>query len=290
MKVVAVHGVSVALACRTFQISETCYRYSQTLSTENEEIADWLERLTANKRNWGFGLCFLYLRNVQGYGWNHKRVYRIYCELELNLGIKPKKRLKRDKPEPLAVPDRPNETWSITARQVFVKQTPRGDFMANQLSDGRSIRTLNVLDDFNREGLCIEVDFSLPAERVVRSLNQIIEWRGKPKAIRVDSGPEYVSGKLMEWAEKQGVRLEYSQPGKPRQNAYIERYNRTVRGEWLSQYILETIKEAQDQATVWLWTYNNERPNIPLMVCRQTIAGQRGIGGITPAMKLKTAA
>lgn len=88
MKVVAVHGVSVALACRTFQISESCYRYSPTLSGENEEIADWLERLTANKRTWGFGLCFLYLRNVQGYCWNHKRVYRIYCELELNLRIK----------------------------------------------------------------------------------------------------------------------------------------------------------------------------------------------------------
>ena len=96
IKVVAVHGVSVALACRTFQISETCYRYSPTLNDENEEIADWLERLTTSKRTWGFGLCFLYLRNVQGYSWNHKRVYRIYCELALNLRIKPKKRLKRD--------------------------------------------------------------------------------------------------------------------------------------------------------------------------------------------------
>ena len=220
--------------------------------------------MTENKRTWGFGLCFLYLRNVQGYGWNHKRVYRIYCELELNLRIKPKKRLKRDKPEPLAVPDVPNDTWSM-------------DFMADQLADGRSIRTLNVLDDFNREGLCIDVDFSLPAERVVRSLNQIIEWRGKPQAIRVDNGPEYISGTLMTWAEKHGVRLEHIQPGKPQQNAYIERYNRTVRGEWLSQYIFETIEEAQNQATEWLWTYNNERPNM-------------AIGGITPAMKLKTAA
>ena len=175
MKAVARHGVSIALACRAFEISETCYRHSPVLSDENEEIADWLERLTANKRSWGFGLCFLYLRNVQGYGWNHKRVYRIYCELELNLRIKPKKRLKRDKPEPLAVPDDvPNDTWSM-------------DFMADQLADGRPIRTLNVLDDFSREGLCIEVDFSLPAERVIRSLNQIIEWRGKPQTIRVDN-------------------------------------------------------------------------------------------------------
>ena len=264
MNAVAQNGVSIALACRAFEISETCYRYSPILNDENEDIADWLERLTENKRSWGFGLCFLYLRNAQGYGWNHKRVYRIYCELELNLRIKPKKRLKRDKPEPLAVPEVPNDTWSM-------------DFMADQLADGRSIRTLNVLDDFNREGLCIEVDFSLPAERVVRSLNQIIEWRGKPQAIRVDNGPEYISGTLMEWAEKQGVRLEHIQPGKPQQNAYIERYNRTVRGEWLSQYIFETIEEAQDHATEWLWTYNNERPNM-------------GIGGVTPAMKLKLAA
>lgn len=165
-----------------------------------------VERLRTNKRTWGFGLCFLYLRNVQGYGWNQKRVYRIYCELELNLRIKTKKRLKRYTPEPLAVPDTPNDTWSM-------------DFMADQLADGRSIRTLNVLDDFNREGLCIELDFSLPAERVVRSQNQIIEWRGKPRVIRVDKGPECISGKLMEWAENHEVRLEHTQPGKPQQNA-----------------------------------------------------------------------
>jgi len=139
------------------------------------------------------------------------------------------------------VPDTANHTWSITARQAFAKQTPIGDFMADQLADGRSIRTLNVLDDFNREGLGIEVDFSLPAERVVRSLNRIIEWRGKPQIIRVDNGPEYVSGKLMAWAEKAGIHIQYIQPGKPQQNAYIERYNRTVRHEWLDQNIFETI-------------------------------------------------
>jgi putative transposase len=162
------------------------------LSDENEDIADWLERLTENKRTWGFGLRFLYPRNVQGNGWNHKRVYRIYCELKLNLRIKPKKRLKRDKPERLAAPAAPNDTWSM-------------DFLAGQLADGRSLRTLNVLDDFNREGLCIEVDFSLPAERFIRSLDWIIEWRGKPQAIRVDNGPEYISGTLITWAERHGV-------------------------------------------------------------------------------------
>ncbi len=261
---VETRGVSVALACRTFGISQTCYRYRPKLSAENELIADWLLRLTGARRNWGFGLCFLHLRNVKGFGWNHKRVYRIYCALELNLRIKPKKRLKRDTPEPLVVPEAPNQVWSM-------------DFMADQLWDGRSFRTLNVLDDFNREGLGIEVDFSLPAERVARTLDRIIEWRGRPDAIRVDNGPEYISGTLQNWAENRGIDIGYIQPGKPQQNAYVERYNRTVRQEWLGQYIFETIEEVQDHATRWLWTYNNERPNM-------------GIGGITPAMKLKMAA
>jgi putative transposase len=261
---VAKRGASIALACRTFGVSETCYRYSPKMSDENEEIADLLVGLTNAKRNWGFGLCFLYLRNVQGRLWNHKRVYRIYRELELNLRIKPRRRLHRDKPETLAVPMAPNVSWSM-------------DFMADRLGDGRVFRLLNVLDDFNREGLGIEVDFSLPAERVIRSLDRIMEWRGQPGSIRVDNGPEYISGKLIAWAANRGIRIQYIQPGKPQQNAYVERYNRTVRHEWLDQHIIESIEEAQDYATQWLWTYNNERPNM-------------GIGGITPAQKLKLAA
>jgi putative transposase len=259
-------GVPVALACRTFGISETCYRYEGRLSDENAEIADWLVRLAHSDttRRWGFGLCYLFLRNVEGFAWNHKRVRRIYCELELNLRIKPKKRLAREVPEPLVVPTRPNETWSM-------------DFMADQLADGRSFRTLNIIDDFNREGVAIEVDFSLPAARVIRTLEQVLEWRGKPMAIRVDNGPEYISAALQTWAAKRGIGLIYIQPGKPQQNAYIERYNRTVRQEWLGQFIFNTIEEVKDHATRWLWSYNNERPNM-------------GIGGITPAMKLKLAA
>ncbi len=205
-------------------------------------------------------MCFLYLRNVKGYPWNHKRVYRIYCELELNLRIKPKKRLVREKPEPLSVPEAINEVWSM-------------DFMHDQLSDGRSYRLFNVIDDYNREGLGIEVDFSLPSERVIRSLEQIIEWRGKPKALRCDNGPEYISGAIQAWAEKRSIRLEHIQPGKPQQNAYIERYNRTVRYDWLEQYLFDSIAEVQDFATRWLWTYNHERPNM-------------GLGGITPKQKL----
>lgn len=260
MNVVAQKRVSIALACRTFGVSQTCYRYGPKLKADNDEIADLLLGLTKARKTWGFGLCFLYLRNVQGHLWNHKRVYRIYRELELNLRIKPRRRLKREKPDALAIPETPNMTWSM-------------DFMADRLEDGRAFRLLNVLDDFNREGLGIEVDFSLPSERVIRSLNRIIEWRGKPNIIRVDNGPEYISEKLKEWAETKGVAIQHIQPGKPQQNAYIERYNRTVRHEWLDQHIIESIEEAQDHATQWLWTYNNDRPNM-------------GIGGLTPAQKL----
>ena len=261
---VAQRGLSIRLACEAFGISETCYRYQPKLSDENGEIADWLIRLTHNQRNWGFGLCFLHLRNVKGFPWNHKRVYRIYRELELNLRIKPKKRIVREKPEPLAVPEAVNQVWSM-------------DFMHDSLEDGRAYRLFNVIDDFNREGLSIEVDFSLPAERVIRALDQLIEWRGKPQALRCDNGPEYVSAALTNWSEQRGIRLEYIQPGKPQQNAYIERYNRTVRYDWLGQYLFASIAEVQEHATRWLWTYNNERPNMAL-------------GGITPIQKLALAA
>ena len=159
---VARRDVSIALACRTFGVSETCYRYSTQLSRENERIADFLVGLPHAHKTCGFGLCFLYLRNVQGHGRNHKQVYRINREQALNLWTKPRKRLKRDKPEALTVPICPNVSWSM-------------DFMAGRLGDGRAFRLLNGLDDFNREGLGIEGDFSLPAERVIRSLNQIIE-------------------------------------------------------------------------------------------------------------------
>lgn len=122
------------------------------------------------------------------------------------------------------------------------------------------------------------------------SLNQIIEWSGQPQTIRVDNGPEYISGKLMESAEKRNVRLVYIQPGKPQQNAYIERYNRTVRGKWLGQYIFETIEEAQDQATEWLIRSFSRTNGVHDLILNNNERPNMGIDGMTPAMKLKTAA
>ena len=148
--------------------------------------------------------------------------------------------------------------------------------MSDRLTDNRKFRTFNVIDDFNREGLSIEVDFSLPSPRVIRSLNQIIEWRGKPKVIRCDNGPEYISQQLKDWSDEQGILLQFIQPGKPTQNAYVERFNRTVRHEWLDMHLFTSIKQAQYLATQWLWTYNNERPHT-------------AIGGIPPRQLLKAA-
>ncbi len=146
-KVLANRGVCIRAVCLAFRISESCYRYERKLDTENNEVATFLIRLTDNHRNWGFGLCYLYLRNVKGFKWNHKRVYRIYKELELNLRIKPSKRLVREKHEVLTVPQGINQVWSM-------------DFMHDPLADSRTFRLFNVIDDFNREAIGMEVDFS----------------------------------------------------------------------------------------------------------------------------------
>ncbi|CAB1215625.1 Integrase core domain protein [Acinetobacter bouvetii] len=245
---VALHAVSIRLACSAFGISETCYRYQVKLSDDNALIAEQLIELTEENSDWGFGLCFSYLRHVENHCWNDKRVYRIYCELALNLRIKPRKRLKRHAPEPLKDPIRENQVWSL-------------NFMHDQLSDGRKFRLLNVIDDYRREGLAIEAGFSLPTIRVIRTLNQLLEWREKPLVIRCDNGPEFISHEFVRWATEQGIRIEYIQPGKPQQNAYIERYNRTIRYSWLSKHLFDTLEEVQDYATSWLWHYNHERPH-----------------------------
>jgi putative transposase len=131
-----------------------------------------------------------------------------------------------------------------------------------------------VIDDFNREGLAIDADISLPADRVMRSLDRIIEGRRKTKCIRCYNGPEYIGHKLAAWATTHDIELCFIQPDDPQKNAYIERFNRTVIYDWLSHYIYRDIEELQNRATQWLWTYNHERPNM-------------GIGGITPIQKRK---
>ena len=227
--------VSIRLACVAFRIRETGYRYQPKLSDENAEIAAWLIKRTHKESDWGFGFCFDYVRNGVHFGWNHKRVYRIDCELALNLRIQPRRRLKRNQPEPLKEPIRKDPVWSI-------------DLMHDQLADCRTYRLLNVIDDYRREGLAIEAGFSLPSIRVIRVFNQLLEWRDKPTAIRCDHGPEFTRYEFVSWAQSQHIRIEYIQPGKPQQNAYIERHNRTMRYSWGSKHLFDSLEQVQSYA------------------------------------------
>jgi len=237
-------------ACQLFSVSRATCRYNSIVLNTSQEITELLMRLADSHKRWGFGLMFRWLRH-NGYTWNHKKVYKIYCDLALNLRIKPKKRLAARTPVPLHQPAKPNTFWSM-------------DFMSDSLACGRRFRTLNVLDDFNRESLSIEIDYSLPAERVVRVLEQVAEWRGYPSFIRVDNGPELISQRLLEWANKHSVTINHIQAGKPAQNGYIERFNRTQREDVLDQYWFDNLDEVREITSEWMTMYNGERPHSSL--------------------------
>ena len=233
-------------ACRFLCISRSVFRY-QSKKTDDGEIIRLLTQIAERKPRWGFKKMYDYLKN-QGYIWNHKKVHRIYREMGLNLRVKPKKRLPSRDPQPLVTPDEANISWSL-------------DFMSDSLSCGRAFRTLNIIDDFNREALWIEVGTSLPAERVIRVLDMLALWRGYPKQLRTDNGPELISQKLAAWAEKNKVKQAFIQPGKPAQNGFIERFNRTYREDVLDAYLFSSIQEVQAITEDWLVEYNAVRPH-----------------------------
>ena len=248
------HQVSQRRACRLLRASRSALRY-QPRPRNDAPVIEILLRLAASKPRWGFEKMFDWLR-ARGYRWNHQRVRRIYRELELNLRIKPRKRLSTRHPEPLAVSAGPNQCLSL-------------DFMSDALADGRRFRTLNVIDDYNREAVASEVDTSLPAKRVIRLLDQIAEWRGYPERIRCDNGPEFIAHSLAEWAQQNNVTVDFIQPGKPAQNAYIERFNRTYRTEVLDLYLFRNLTEVRRLTEEWLHDYNSDRPH-------------QALGGLTP--------
>lgn len=240
------HQASILRGCRVLELSRTSYTY-QPDTGKDRPVIEALQKLAEEHPRWGFRLMFDALRR-DGYRWNHKRVHRIYTQLQLNLRRKGKKRLPSRYPQPLTVPARPNQSWSM-------------DFMSDALSDGRRFRTLNVIDDFNREALAIEVDFGLPALRVIRVLDRLVVLHGCPRQIRVDNGPEFVSVAMAEWAEQHRVHLEFIKPGKPTQNSYVERFNRTYREEVLDAYLFATLDEVRTLTRHWISQYNGERPH-----------------------------
>ena len=239
-------GASVRAACSAISLSRTVYRYQPDL-TKDDPIIEVLLDLAEKHLRYGFGKMFPIIRR-RGYPWNHKRVYRIYCALNLNLRRKGKKRLPSRNPEPLSVPESINQCWSA-------------DFMSDALWSGQRFRTFNLIDDYNREALTIDVDRSLPAGRVVRALDRAAAWRGYPKKLRVDNGPELTSVRLADWADDNDVELEFTEPGRPMQNGFVERFNRTYRTEVLDLYIFKKLKEVQEITDNWVIEYNEERPH-----------------------------
>jgi putative transposase len=196
---------------------------------------------------WGFWKCFDRLR-LLGHRWNHKRVHRVYCALGLNLPRRTKRRVPTRLRQPLVPPSALNGIWAL-------------DFMEDALYGGRRFRTLNVLDEANREALAIEIGTSIPAARVVRVLEQLLLLYGQPQALRLDNGPELTAEAFTAWCEAHDIALRYMQPGKPDQNAFIERFNRTYREEVLDAYVFTSLTEVQELTDDWLTTYNDDRPH-----------------------------
>jgi len=229
-----------------FNISRSVKRYTPH-PRDDQPIIDVLLTLAHRHPELGFGQLYKRIHR-QGHRWNHKRIYRVYCALKLNKRRRGKQRLPTRHPLPLAVSQSVNACWSA-------------DFMSDALWNGRRFRTFNVVDDFNREALAIEVDFSLPARRVIETLERLAAWRGYPQKLRLDNGPEFVAVEMATWAEEHGVQLEFIKPGKPMQNGYIERFNRTYREAVLDMYVFNTLDEVRQYTEQWLKEYNEHRPH-----------------------------
>lgn len=229
-------------------ISRTTCQY-QHKPKDDAAVQAALTELTTKHVAIGFWQCCYRLWN-RGHWWNHKRIYRVYIDMRLNIRRRAKRRLPERVKQPLMQPTALNQVWSI-------------DFMSDSLVDGRKFRLFNVIDDFNRESLVIEVDTSLPSLRVIRVLEKLIAERGCPANIRCDNGPEFISHKLEQWChhESRRISLQFIQPGKPTQNAYIERQNGSIRRELLNAYLFYSLAEVRARTEEWRMDYNTERPH-----------------------------
>ncbi len=242
------HGLPIVRACQVARLSRAAYYKPGTDWTERDaEVIAAINAALAERIRWGFWKCYDRIRNL-GHPWNHKRVHRVYCQMKLNLPRRVKRRPPTRMRQSLFVVPEMNTVWAL-------------DFMRDTLYDGRVFRTLNVIDEANRGALGIDIAVSIPAARVIAFVEQLIDLHGWPRAIRCDNGPELTSDAFTAWCKKQDIELRFIQPGKPDQNAYIERFNRTYREEVLSAFVFGSLDEVREITVDWLEQYNEIRPH-----------------------------
>jgi len=243
-------GLSERRACWLVGMARTSCRYERQRQGREEKLKARLRTLSGERRRFGYRRLTVLLRR-EGWTVNHKRVYRLYKQEGLQVRRRKRKRIGAVERQPLAIPSRQNERWSM-------------DFVADALTDGRRFRSLNIVDDYNRECLATEVDTSLTGARVVRVLARLRELRGLPQMLVTDNGPEFAGQALDVWAYAQGVKLHFIEPGKPVQNAFIESFNGKMRDECLNEHWFTSLGEARETIEVWRRDYNEVRPHSSL--------------------------
>lgn len=224
--------------------------YYRGHSADDGPLREALRQAAHQRRRYGYRRLTWLLRR-QGWTDNHKRIERIYREEGLQVRRRRRKRQPRVQRQPLEPATALNQRWSM-------------DFMADSLADRRRIRLLNLVDDFSRECLSIEVDTSLPGARVVRTLEGVRQQRGCPRQLVIDNGPEFTGQALDQWAYSHGVELVFIEPGKPQQNAYIESFNGKFRDECLNEHWFVGVGDARAITQGYRWTYNHDRPHSAL--------------------------
>ena len=245
------YNASIQRMCILVGLARSLF-YRQSVK-DDTQVEEKLRGLASEFPTRGFDWYYGKVRG-EGLKWNRKRVLRVYRKLNLVKRRKVKKRVNKPYTDFLLYPVVPNVTWSM-------------DFMSDSLEDGRRIRVFNIIDDYNREALSIEVGLSFPSQRVVRVLDRLKEERGLPDQIRVDNGPEFISYVLKDYCEKNEIKLLFIPPGKPNKNGLIERFNRTYREDILDAYIFETISQVQITSDLWREKYNTGHPH-------QSLGGQ----------------
>jgi len=241
------YPVSTTRACKVIDLPKSMFYYQS--SKDDQPVIDKLNEFVSMRVNHKAGQDKLYERiRSEGIPWNYKRVRRVYLAMGLKHRQRTKRRLPKREKQPLTVPIGRNMSWSM-------------DFMHDSLFNKRRFRVFNVIDDYNRQALMIEADFSFPSHGVVRMLERAIREYGIPMKIRVDNGPEFTCSVFVNWCAQRDILIQYIQPGRPMQNAYIERFNRTFRQDVLDAYIFEDLYQFREITEEWLEDYNHHRPH-----------------------------